>query len=122
MLVSLPRFRHGNPISMDCTAGSRDGRLITACDSLPRSWLGRLLDAVGGWVFRADDRAAIQYGWQITTHHGALSRSYRDPRFDTLHACPRCNGSGGRDDAPCVPCDGTGRVSRAVSYPEGQLR
>jgi hypothetical protein len=122
MLVSLPRFRDGNPISMDCTAGSRDGRLITACDSLPRSWLGRLLDAVGGWVFRADDRAAIQYGWQITTHHGGLSRSYRDPRFDTLHACPRCNGSGGRDDAPCVPCDGTGRVSRAVSYPEGQLR
>jgi hypothetical protein len=106
---------------MDCTAGSRDGRLNTVCERLPRSWLGRLLDAVGGWVFQADDRTAIQNGWQITTHHRGLGRSYRDPRFDTLHACSRCNGSGERDDEPCAPCSGTGRISRADSYSEGWL-
>lgn len=122
MLVSLLRFRRGNPTGMDCTAGSPRRASHMACDRLPRGWLGRLLDAVGGWWFRADDRAAIQYGWQITTHHGGLSRSYRDPRFDTLHACLRCNGSGWRDEEPCAPCSGTGRVSRTVSSPEGQLR
>src|SRR5579862_8445892 len=121
ILVSLVIFHSGNPISMGCTAGSRDGRLITNRDRLPRHWLSRLLDAVGGWLYWADDRNAIQYGWQITSRHGGLSRSCRDPRFDTLHACCRCNGSGGRDDAPCAPCGGTGRVTRAAS-PEGTFQ
>ncbi|HEY2443745.1 MAG TPA: hypothetical protein VGI31_11455 [Streptosporangiaceae bacterium] len=75
-------------------------------------WLAGLAEAAGRRWFAADDRAAIGHGWQITARRGGLARSYRDPRFDSLLACPRC--SGGRGQEPCDLCDGTGRVDSRV--------
>jgi len=107
---------------MGCTAGSRNGHLTEVGGHGPVRWLSKVIEAVGNRVFRTDDQWAIEHNWQITRRHGGLSRSYRDPRFDTLRACPRCGGSGGIPDEPCATCDGTGRVRRVASYPEGQLR
>jgi len=85
------------------------------------SWLTTLIGAVGSSLFAAHDQQAAQNGWQITHRQGGLGRSYRDPRFDTLIVCPRCDGSGtgGRDPCgrdPCGGCGGTGRTTRAASH------
>jgi DnaJ-class molecular chaperone len=77
---------------------------------------------VGDRLFRFDDQLAIERNWQITKRHGGLSRSYRDPRFDTLHACFQCGGSGRTDREWCAACDGTGRVTWADSYRERVLQ
>ena len=62
------------------------------------------------------DTEAYWRGWQITKTHGGLARRYRDPRFDTLAECPKCDGAGGPADLRCVPCLGTGRIAlREVS-------
>jgi hypothetical protein len=83
--------------------------------------LGRFLETVGARLFRADDRTAVEHGWQITASRGGLSRLYRDPRFDTIRACPKCSGDGVTDSEPCVPCDGTGRVIRVALCRQGEL-
>jgi hypothetical protein len=44
----------------------------------------RLLRTLGGKIFQADDRYARDRGWQITSSRSGLSRTYRDPRFDSL--------------------------------------
>jgi hypothetical protein len=113
--------RCGNPIDMECTAGSRNGHLTTASEHGPVCWLRRLIEAAGDRLFRTDDQTAIKNNWQITKRHGGLSRSYRDPGFDTLYPCFQCGGSGRTDRAPCAECDGTGRVTWADSYRERQL-
>jgi hypothetical protein len=89
-------------------------------------WLGNLAAAVGSRLFAAGDTSAVQHGWQITVRRGGLSRSYRDPRFGTLRACPRCQGGGWADGAPCAPCRGMGRVGDAAArqafYQEDQFQ
>jgi hypothetical protein len=85
-------------------------------------WLARLIEAAGEGLFAVPDRVAVQHGWRITAHHGGLGRCYRDPRFDTLDACRRCHGSGETDSEPCVPCGGSGRVTRVRSRQNGQSR
>ena len=80
------------------------------------SWLAWIPRRLGDRVFTGNDTEAYWRGWQITKVHGGLGRRYRDLRFDTLAACPRCQGGGasikdGRADTPCAPCLGTGRVS-----------
>jgi hypothetical protein len=97
-------------------ASDKKARDPTTC------WLARFMEAVGQHLFAAEDRAAIQYGWQITACHGGLGRRYRDARFDTLRVCPRCEGSGGIRPESCAPCEGTGRVTRVASRREGRLR
>jgi hypothetical protein len=78
----------------------------TFCDLLLRA-----LSAIGGKVFRTEDRRARDRGWQIIPRHGGLSRSYRDPRFDYLTSCTACNGRGcNAPDAACSDCHGTGRI------------
>jgi hypothetical protein len=59
-----------------------------------RDLLLRAFRAIGSKIFRTDDRRARQRGWQIIPHHGGLSRTYRDPRFDNLSLCPICRGGG----------------------------
>jgi hypothetical protein len=61
--------------------------------------------------FAICDTEAYWWCWQITKTLGGLGRRYRDLRFDTVAACARCAGAGARADAPCEPCEGTGRIS-----------
>jgi hypothetical protein len=80
------------------------------------SWLAYIPRRLGDHLFTWNDTEAYWRGWQITKVHGGLGRRYRDPAFDTLAACPQCQGGGantkdGRADTPCPPCLGTGRVS-----------
>jgi RecJ-like exonuclease len=77
----------------------------------PRDLLLRTLSAIGSKIFRTDDCRARDRGWQITSRHGGLSRTYRDPRFDSLIPCPACNGRGYNPDRiTCSGCDGSGRL------------
>ncbi len=76
------------------------------------SWLAYIPRRLGDRLFTWNDTEAYWRGWQITKVHGGLGRRYRDPRFDTLTACPQCQGGGTTTkDTPCAPCLGTGRVS-----------
>lgn len=72
------------------------------------SWL---VAAVGARLYAVDDRMALHDGWAITRRCAELARSYRDPRFDTLHICSPCGGRGAAEERQCPPCDGTGRVT-----------
>jgi hypothetical protein len=77
-------------------------------------WLARFIQAAGGRLFAKHDQEAAEHGWQITRRQRGLGRSYRDPRFGTLIACPHCDGSGAAGREPCGPCGGTGRTTRAA--------
>jgi hypothetical protein len=71
------------------------------------------LAAIAERAFTATDADADarQHGWQVTSTQGGLGRRYRDPRFDTLAACPDCCGRRVQSPAnPCQICSGTGRV------------
>lgn len=84
---------------------------------LLRTWSRASLSAIAERVFAATDAEAIRHGWQIGATNGGFGRRYRDPRFDTLSACPDCHGCGGTDGLGagvssdrCAGCCGTGRV------------
>jgi hypothetical protein len=65
-------------------------------------------------LFRDDDARARRRGWKVTILHRGFGRAYRDPRFDLLHACPACLGTGtGLPSQDCDRCSGTGRVTLA---------
>jgi hypothetical protein len=83
-------------------------------------WVAWRVSALGARMFAVDDRFALQHGWEITRRWGGLARTYRDPRFDSLHACSRCGGRGVAEGATCLPCEGTGRVTRGAPQFEGQ--
>jgi len=83
------------------------GRLSRAADQLA-AWVR----AGGDRLFREQDESARRHGWDVQLRHGGLSRTYRDPRFDSLRACPACRGVGtGEQDRPCDRCGGTGRIT-----------
>jgi hypothetical protein len=42
----------------------------------------------GNLLFRNDDAAARQRGWQVEVRRAGLARRYRDPRFDGRTARP----------------------------------
>ena len=65
------------------TASDQDGWLARATGRL-----ALLIRAFSDQLFQADDARASQYGWQITTRHAGLTRTYRDPRFDRLPELP----------------------------------
>jgi hypothetical protein len=75
------------------------------------SWVAYALRRWGDRSFAMNDNEAYWRGWQITKTHAGLGRCYRDPRFDTLAACGLCAGAGVYADAPCGPCQGTGRIT-----------
>ena len=59
--------------------GDRDHR----CARL-RRWLVTQIAWAGDLLFRADDDYAESRGWGVSTTHGGLGRTYRDPRFDIV--------------------------------------
>ena len=92
--------------------GSRIGSTVGLAAAVLLSWLAYIPRRLGDHIFTWNDTEAYWRGWQITKVHGGLGRRYRDPRFDTLTACPQCRGRGiSTQDTPCAPCLGTGRVS-----------
>jgi hypothetical protein len=76
------------------------------------SGLAALPRRLGDRLFAMNDAEAYWRSWQIIRTHGGLGRRYRDPRFDALAECPKCQGSGLTADQPCPPCQGTGRIGR----------
>jgi hypothetical protein len=82
----------------------------------PADWSERLLLRFGNWLFATeDDAVAKARGWQIDRSRGKRVRRYRDPRWDTVHACTTCDGRGARllDALACQDCDGVGVVRSA---------
>ncbi|WP_081911168.1 hypothetical protein [Amycolatopsis vancoresmycina] len=79
------------------------------------AWFDRLLDRLGAWLSADDEDArATARGWVV--RRGARgTRVYRDPRWDTVHACISCGGRGlgFTDGAACPACAGSGVVRRA---------
>ncbi len=86
-------------------------------------WFDRLVLRLGEWLFAADEDArAAARGWEV--RRGARgTRVYRDPRWDTVHACGSCGGHGLTltDGVACVACAGTGvvRSAPAVAVADG---
>jgi hypothetical protein len=85
-------------------AGPRDRRGLAGS-------LAYVLQRWSDQWFAVTDTEAYWWGWQINKALGGLGRRYRDIRFDTLAACGGCAGAGAWADAPCGPCQGTGRIS-----------
>lgn len=54
-----------------------------------RRWLRRLLDAVDHSAFRDPDLDAVARGWTVRRERRFV-RTYRDPRWDSVTACPVC--------------------------------
>jgi hypothetical protein len=66
---------------------------------------------LGGALFARSDERARDHGWEVRRSRSGLHRSYRDPRFDQVHRCPRCAGRGTTSrGAECGRCYGTGRI------------
>jgi hypothetical protein len=107
---------------MQWTAHPADQLLVSV---FSRLWglLKRGTSTTGRRIFLSSDNQARQHGWQVSSRHGGLSRTYRDPRFDYLSACTTCNG-GGRNprSITCSDCQGTGRVSLAPGVTSTQHR
>jgi hypothetical protein len=77
------------------------------------------LRAVGRRIHAATDARAERHGWQIEERQGGPRRRYRDPRFDRLLACPRCQGEGSSARVACARCRGTGRLTVAPASRAG---
>jgi hypothetical protein len=109
------------------------GRILASAGLVVLSWLAAIPRRLGDRLFEMNDTEAYWRGWQITRTQGGLGRRFRDPQFDTLAECPKCRGAGvtaggsgvaaggsgaiaGGSGAiaglPCLPCLGTGRVTR----------
>ncbi|WP_219416691.1 hypothetical protein [Pseudonocardia nigra] len=73
------------------------------------TWIARILDAVDHALFRAIDLDATARGWQVR-RDSWFSRTYRDPRFDSLSPCAACAGSGGAGAGVCPECEGNGTI------------
>jgi hypothetical protein len=63
-------------------------------------WLADIPRRIGARLFLDSDEEAYWRGWQVTRLHGGLSRSYRDPRFDTRSAPPEPSGQAPLGQAP----------------------
>ena len=89
----------------------RFGRILVIVGRVLLNWLAAIPRRLGDRLFVTNDTEAYWRDWQITKTCGGLARRYRDPRFDMLAECPKCQGAGGTADLPCPPCLGTGRVT-----------
>jgi hypothetical protein len=98
---------------------ARFGRIPAIAGRVVLSWLAAIPRRLGDRLFAMNDTEAYWRGWQITKTQAGLGRGYRDPRFGTLAECPKCSGAGVTAggvgvtaDLPCLPCLGTGRITR----------
>jgi hypothetical protein len=74
-------------------------------------WLAALPRRLGDRLFVMNDAEAYWRSWQTIRTHGGLGRRYREPRFDALAGCPKCQEAGLTADQPCPPCLGTGQIT-----------
>ncbi|MEA5367160.1 hypothetical protein VA596_47070 [Amycolatopsis sp., V23-08] len=85
--------------------------------NLPASGSRRWFDRVLEWLFAAEEDARAEArGWQVHRAPNGRNRTYRDPRWDTVHACRDCGGHGlsPTDGAACPACAGTGVIRSAT--------
>lgn len=75
----------------------------------PVKQLSRIASWLESAIFGGPDLDAIARGWQVRRER-PFHRTYRDPRWDTISACPACRGSGTQGAAPCDDCDGRGTI------------
>jgi hypothetical protein len=85
----------------------------------------RLLERFDNWLFATgDDARAADRGWQVSRVPKSRRRVYRDPRWDTVHACASCGGTGLHllDETACPACAGIGvvRSTPAAAVAAGQ--
>ncbi|MFG1640903.1 hypothetical protein ACGFMK_11505 [Amycolatopsis sp. NPDC049252] len=88
--------------------------------SASRRWFDRVAERLGNWLFATDEDARAEArGWQVHRAPNGRTRTYRDPRWDTVHACRDCGGHGlsPTDGAACPACAGTGVVRSATGAP-----
>jgi hypothetical protein len=81
-----------------------------------RGWFDRVLTVLGEWLFATgEDARAEARGWQVHRVPNSRTRTYRDPRWDTVSACHSCGGHGlsHTDGAACPACAGTGVIRSA---------
>jgi hypothetical protein len=76
-----------------------------------RTRISALLDRLDRFAFRELDLRATTRGWQVRRGR-RFRRTYRDPRWDTIRACPTCAGRGDVGARTCADCDGAGTVRR----------
>ena len=98
---------------------ARAGGILASAGRVVLSWLAAIPRRLGDRLFEMNDTEAYWRGWQITRTQGGLGRRFRDPQFDTLAECQKCRGAGAiaggsgvTAGLPCLPCLGTGRVTR----------
>ena len=115
---SVRPARPSQPRAPDQAAGAtaqaspaRFGRILVIVGRVLLNWLVVIPRRLGDRLFVTNDTEAYWRDWQITKTRGGLARIYRDPRFDMLAECPKCQGTGGTADLPCPPCLGTGRIT-----------
>lgn len=84
--------------------------LVLVCAIL-YEWIPAVMRRIGDVLFAPNDVEARWMGWEIASTHNGLGRRYRDPLFDKLTQCPRCEGAGISEGIPCLPCLGTGRIT-----------
>ena len=80
------------------------------------TWLGRvaerfsrLCSALDHAIFERPDLDAYVRGWEVRRDR-PFTRTYRDPRWNSVAACPTCDGVGMRGAHRCGECDGLGTV------------
>ena len=90
---------------------ARFGRILVIVGRVLLNWLATIPRRLGDRLFVTNDTEAYWRDWQNTKTRGGLARRYRDPQFDMLAECPKCQGAGVTADLPCPPCLGTGRIT-----------
>lgn len=95
-------------------AGTQGRHLLVTIGQVLLRWAAAVLRRLGDRLLVMNDTEACWRGWHTAKTHGGLARRSRDPRFDMLAECARCQGPGCGDDLPCVRCAGTGRITCAV--------
>jgi hypothetical protein len=101
------------PIGTRSSSGGRISTFFLIAAAVVGEALGGLPRRLWDRLFAVNDAEADWRGWETINSYGGLGRRYRDPRFDALGACPRCQGTGIDIDELCDSCLGTGRLTIA---------